>query len=93
MSQKQVPVQKGAKTDETVNLKQSDWFATVKKDLDQRRYNIAKGNAANTYNSTNIAQQLVAEYSPKVFTIAPIPAFDNKPGKTSTTQKASKRMC
>jgi hypothetical protein len=90
MAKKRLSAQQDAIKEETTDLKQTDWFATVKKDLDKRRYNVVKGSDANTYNSINAAQRLVANYSPNGLTISPVPELDKKMDKTAKIPKPAK---
>ena len=82
MTKKRISDREETKTTEPEDLKQSDWFATVKKDLDKRRYLISNGKEANTFGSVNIAQRLVAGYTPTGFTLSPAPEIDKPVGKT-----------
>ena len=63
---------------DTTNLKQSNWFASVKKDLDKRLYNINARENGKNYSSINAAQQLKTEFDEDGFTLYSIPQTPSK---------------
>jgi hypothetical protein len=56
---------------DTTELKKTDWFKTVKEDVEKRMYDINAGKAAQAFQSSNIAQGLRSNYNATTFTIEP----------------------
>ncbi|HVM87612.1 MAG TPA: FG-GAP-like repeat-containing protein [Puia sp.] len=63
---------------DTNQLRQSDWFKTVKKDIERRSYFMTAGKKEKTFSSINNAQNLKADYFAEKFVLEPIATANDK---------------
>ncbi len=61
---------------DTNQLKQSDWYKTVKDNIEKATYYIIADKDKRIFSSANIAQNLKANYNQTKFTLQPLQSFD-----------------
>ncbi len=84
---KNIGVQPKSTIIDTTQIKKSDWFTSVKKDLNKRMYYVNAAGDNKSYNSINASQGLKTTFNTNGFTLYSIPDFNLPEAKI--TKKAS----